>query len=824
MLLAAAGPAEGAALARFFPGQDLVVYAEFDGLDAHAEHWRTTAAYRLLNETTAGAMLEDLVTQLADRALASSPGARLSGAELLAIVEHAGRSGFAFGIVRKPTEPRPSCIGLVLRGAARGNVRGPLNKLINEGAGPGARWQVVDKPGGRKVMVVGGARSQGLAWWSEGDDLAISLGTPRGVDVMIETLDTDRPDASGNPTRADLVKAEDGFTPVGVAFFDMAALPALPPQAVKLGLDRIRRIDYRWGFQGDALMTFTRVVAPAPREGVLALLDQPTFDRQGLLPMPAGLVGFTAFSIDPDALYGRLAEVASASDPKGRASFDAFERAVRQATGLRLREEILSRLGPRMTYYAVPSRIIAPTNPLEGLAQGLVHTPRASLAIELKDAASFAKVLDDLVASARAMIRAQAKGPDAPAIEFRTLKGVEHGYVLSVPPSAFPLPAGLRPTIVLGQKTLIIGTTPETARAALALEGRDAGLPDSDPLARTVGRLPGKMVFANVNDTRQSLLPDVIANLPNLIQLIGTSATNGVRPPFLPGPRRTPRVVGKPPFQLAIDADKVPAPDDLRPFLFPALLALTVDDEGIQFISRESFPGLNPAAVAPVAVALLLPAVQASRSAARRAQSVNNLKQIGLALHNYHSVNDRFPPGATTDKAGKPLLSWRVAILPFIEQNGLFNEFKLDEPWDSPHNKALLERMPATYAVPGSEAEPGMTFYRGFSGEHALFDPKVKDGVKLPMILDGTSNTIGIVEAKEAVPWTKPDEEIPFEFSPKLDTIKEILPKLGGHFPGGFDALFLDGSVRFIKQSINLTTLQALITRDAGEVVSADSF
>jgi prepilin-type processing-associated H-X9-DG protein len=330
------------------------------------------------------------------------------------------------------------------------------------------------------------------------------------------------------------------------------------------------------------------------------------------------------------------------------------------------------------------------------------------------------------------------------------------------------------------------------------------------------------MIFLNIKDTRESLLPDVVANLPGLIQLVGTAAATGVRPRFLPG--GPPRPFGGPGFQLNVDPERTPSPDDLRPFLFPAMFALTADDGGFEFVSRESFPALNPAAVAPVAVALLLPAVQSARSAARRAQSVNNLKQIGLALHNYHSANDRFPPQAITDKGGKPLLSWRVTILPFVEQNGLFNEFKLDEPWDSPHNKALLERMPTTYTIPGAEGEPGMTFYRGFSGERTLFDPKVKGGVGIASVTDGTSNTIGVVEAREAVPWTKPDEEIPFDAAAKPEQAKDLLPALGNHFPGGFNALFLDGSVRFLKLSTSPLVLRALITRNGGEVISSDSF
>jgi hypothetical protein len=166
-------------------------------------------------------------------------------------------------------------------------------------------------------------------------------------------------------------------------------------------------------------------------------------------------------------------------------------------------------------------------------------------------------------------------------------------------------------------------------------------------------------------------------------------------------------------------------------------------------------------------------------------------------------------------------LSWRVAILPFIEQQELYNEFKLDEPWDSEHNKPLIARMPETFSIPASKAEPGKTYYRGFSGEHTFFDPSVPEGVRLESVVDGTSNTLGVVEAKSAVLWTKPDEELPFDAAKDPAPLIELL---GGHFPGGFNAVMLDGAVRFIKASLNPIVLKALITRDGGEVISADSF
>jgi len=113
---------------------------------------------------------------------------------------------------------------------------------------------------------------------------------------------------------------------------------------------------------------------------------------------------------------------------------------------------------------------------------------------------------------------------------------------------------------------------------------------------------------------------------------------------------------------------------------------------------RDSIPALIEKL--PIVVQQLnamLPAVESAREAARRAQCTNNLKQIALAMHEYHDMNNTFPAPAIADKQGKPLLSWRVAILPYLDQKPLYSKFKLDEPWDGPNNKALLKEMPSTY-------------------------------------------------------------------------------------------------------------------------------
>jgi RNA polymerase sigma factor (sigma-70 family) len=194
-------------------------------------------------------------------------------------------------------------------------------------------------------------------------------------------------------------------------------------------------------------------------------------------------------------------------------------------------------------------------------------------------------------------------------------------------------------------------------------------------------------------------------------------------------------------------------------------------------------------------------AADRATEAANRARSQNNLKQIGLAFHSYHDTTNAFPTGAIYSKDGKPLLSWRVAILPYLDQDALFKSFKLDEPWDSEHNKKLVAQMPRTYELPGKKAEPGHTFYCVFTGQGSLFDGQKPS--KLQTIVDGTSNTFLAVEAAASVLWTKPDD-LPFDAS-------KPLPKLGGFFKDGYNVLICDGSVRFISQNADEKVLKLFI-------------
>jgi hypothetical protein len=206
---------------------------------------------------------------------------------------------------------------------------------------------------------------------------------------------------------------------------------------------------------------------------------------------------------------------------------------------------------------------------------------------------------------------------------------------------------------------------------------------------------------------------------------------------------------------------------------------------------------------------LLRPAVLTVARLNRRDSSLDQLKQIGLAMHTYADVNKQLPPAAVTDAQGKPLLSWRVAILPHIGHEVLYKEFRLDEPWDSEHNRKLIDRMPAVYRSRGSAAAADRSSYLVPVGPGTLFEgPKA---VGFADITDGTSNTLMAFEADDehAVIWTKPDD---YSFDPER-------PSAGftSAYPDGRLILFCDGSVHFIKQALDDETLRRLMIRNDGK-------
>jgi WD40 repeat protein len=197
-----------------------------------------------------------------------------------------------------------------------------------------------------------------------------------------------------------------------------------------------------------------------------------------------------------------------------------------------------------------------------------------------------------------------------------------------------------------------------------------------------------------------------------------------------------------------------------------------------------------------------------------RSQSESQLRQLARAMHDYHDAVGNFPPAFATGKDGSPLYSWRVLILPYldsVEAQNLHRQFKLDEPWDSPTNKPLLARMPGEFAAPGPESSS--THYQVIVGRGSLFKADQRFPVCMSQISDGPSNTLMIVEAAEAVPWSKP-ADLRFDSEGRL-------PKFGGVVEGGFNAAFADGRVYFIPEATSAQKLRAWITYASHDFVES---
>jgi hypothetical protein len=193
-----------------------------------------------------------------------------------------------------------------------------------------------------------------------------------------------------------------------------------------------------------------------------------------------------------------------------------------------------------------------------------------------------------------------------------------------------------------------------------------------------------------------------------------------------------------------------------------------------------------------------------------RARTSNELKQIGLAIHNYESAHGHLPADIT-DADGKPILSWRVAILPYLEQDHLYKQLRLNEPWDSEHNKKLTVAVPPNFRGPtGGPRSDGKTVYLAVTGKNTAF-PQDGSKLKIADITDGTASTIIVVEANDeaAVPWAKPAD---LAADPKQPT--KGLERPGRH---SFTAMMGDGSIRSIDYMAPPTELAAAFTRNGGE-------
>ena len=510
----------------------------------------------------------------------------------------------------------------------------------------------------------------------------------------------------------------------------------------------------------------------APR-GLFDLIPNKPLSIDDFKKIPANAVNATVARFDLAYLFDKFLAGVEQVDENVPQMIEGQIAQIEPQLGFSFKDDLFAGLGDTWSVY------VSSSEPVGMFVPGLV------ISASVRKHEGVEKALKVLVAAAQATLA--NFGPQAPfSVQEFTAKG-EKGYRIQF--NNLPIPVA--PTWVLTKDQLVIGITPQLVTAHLGTAGK-ASMADNEQIKAAFKWAPKPTVvsYSDPKPTVQAVY-SLVASFGQL--LVGQLAQGGINfnlPPL-------------PPFA------------DIEQHLAPSVSTIARTENGWRTESHGVVPSvtqMGPAGVV-VAAALVLPAVGTARVSAQRQQGANSLKQIGLAMHNYHSTHNAFPPAANVDKKGKQLLSWRVHILPFVDQIALYQQFHLDEPWDSAHNKELIQKIPPVYISPkhADLAKDGKTVYLVPTGKSTAFEGK--EGLAIREFTDGTSNTILAVEAHRdsAVIWTKLDD-LAVDF-------KNPLKGLKGVHTGGFFAALCDGSVRFISDNIDLDTLKALFTRNGGEAL-----
>ncbi len=401
---------------------------------------------------------------------------------------------------------------------------------------------------------------------------------------------------------------------------------------------------------------------------------------------------------------------------------------------------------------------------------------------------------------------------------FRPAKNQQSHYQRTSPCVCFP-----------DERTIVVG---DLVMLEKMLSANNVQTPLTEELRTLDPTVDAAIVVNNRNGTtlatllKEAHLPESLAGLPEVL----TTARLTVK--AAPEVSLALELVGKDDDAAARLAKMVDAAKSLAENVLPALhddlpKRLTADQkpivEELLRLADKVASGLVPqrtrnqvaiqinglTKIDDLATKVVLPAIDLARRVALRTQSANNVKQLLLAVFSYEVAHRRLPARAIFSKDGKPLLSWRVQMLPNLDEAALYKQFHLDEPWDSPNNKPLIAKMPSTFKVPGGKHnEEGRTCYVVPVGKDTVFDGET--GTRLAQITDGTSKTIAMLQAPDdkSVFWTKPDD-LEFDSDHPFAGLRTISD----------DAIlagFADGHVQWIRKDVEPEIFRRMIIRNDG--------
>ncbi len=550
-----------------------------------------------------------------------------------------------------------------------------------------------------------------------------------------------------------------------------------------LGLNNFTYLASVSGLDETGFVSKTLLAMEKPDGDVLSFLGRKPLEAKDLGPIPKDATLALAARFDAarfwEMLFGLAKDLPQVGDSVALQLGETEKK-----LGFRIREDLLQSLGDVWCIYNSPG---------EG---GLVLTGLTAV-VPLKDPDRAAAAHAKLLAFWNISAAMKAVGPDRPGARARPAP-IQHVrfagqtiFTVNPPEMGFPF----APSWCLTDKELIVSLFPQNVKAYLS-RGPDFQSLAAAPEVAELFKPESGPVIVGYQDT-----PELFRLIYPIVQIAAK---------FMLGELRR--------EGIDVDLSILPSAASINKHLRPAVKAVRRTKDGIEVTVKQSLPGSGAGALLPLAASWGFFRVGSPGAIGppptARVRSMNILKQIGLAMHIHHDALKTLPPAYSVDKNGKPLLSWRVLILPYIEQEPLYRQFHLDEPWDSEHNKKLIPLMPEVYRAPGSKAGPGKTNYLTIRGKDTMF-PGEK-GITFAQVKDGTSYTIMVVEASDssAVEWTKPDDFVPDP--------KEPIKGLAGLRPGGFLAAFGDASVRLIPKSIDAKVLQFLFLRNDQNLVPDD--
>ena len=580
---------------------------------------------------------------------------------------------------------------------------------------------------------------------------------------------------------------------------DVAALknqlmPLANEQVVKtikaLGLNNLEKLEFSGGYAQTDYAQQLKIKFDGAPTGIFATFGDQGITDKDLAHFPADSFAAMAFSIDGRKVLDEFTNILVQLDPDAAKNVASGMIEIQSDTGIDLRK-LFSNVGPTFTLH-------------NGYSDGLLSG--AQFRTTIQDPAWFEKTIE----SAMQLVQMKAGVPlsvDSIEQNGKTVKTMHFGG-MPIPVEPSWMMNGDQMTMTLFPSVMASASKPDLVTPLIKEKSFAPYLHLLKPASSDE-----KVIAFSYMETNRGY--EVLYTYACLASAAGKNMLAGPLEQSLPLPFSSEQIAK---VKAHLSDLQLPSCRSIVKHLTPQVGVVRKEKEAIVFEMHSPIATSNlSVATTGIAIGMILPAVQTVREAARRTTSMNNLRQLTLASHNYESAYLRFPSGDGPVKPGGPAVSWRVKILPYIEENNLYQQYNFDEPWDSENNMKIAKQMPATFMNPQSIAQEGFTVYRGIGGVSGIMGVNAEGesvGRRFRDISDGASNTIMFVECPDqmAVPWTKPDGGInPAKISPR---------QLQGNFIGGFNTSFCDGSTRFIETSLDTETFKALLGFNDGIVTN----